>query len=47
MFGYLYGKIQTRFMLAKDDRMGAVDEALLHVKQIKLNGLEEYFNKRV
>ncbi|CAD8204242.1 unnamed protein product [Paramecium octaurelia] len=47
IFGHYYGIIQKRFMEAKDQRIELVDESLLYAKQIKLNCLEDYFEKRV
>ncbi|CAK61787.1 unnamed protein product (macronuclear) [Paramecium tetraurelia] len=46
-FGYYFGKIQNKFMHAKDERMGGVDESLLQIKQIKFNCYETYFEKRI
>lgn len=34
-------------MEAKDQRIELVDESLLYAKQIKLNCLEDFFEKRV
>lgn len=34
-------------MIAKDQRMKAVDEALIFSKQVKLNVLEDFFENRV
>ncbi|CAD8094456.1 unnamed protein product [Paramecium primaurelia] len=47
VFGYYFGKIQNKFMHAKDERMSGVDEALLQIKQIKFNCYETYFEKRI
>ncbi|KAM3139119.1 hypothetical protein pb186bvf_008717 [Paramecium bursaria] len=47
VFGYYYGKIQARLMHAKDVRMSYVDESLLYAKQIKLNCLQGFFEKRI
>lgn len=33
--------------MAKDQRMKAVDESLIHAKQVKLNCLEDFFEQRV
>ncbi|CAD8126347.1 unnamed protein product [Paramecium sonneborni] len=46
-FGYFYGIIQKKYMMAKDLRMKSVDEALLYSKQIKLNQLEDFFEQRI
>ncbi|CAD8131880.1 unnamed protein product [Paramecium pentaurelia] len=46
-FGYFYGIVQKKYMLAKDLRMKAVDEALLYSKQVKLNQLEDFFEQRI
>lgn len=34
-------------MVAKDNRMKAVDEALIYAKQVKLNSFEDLFEERV
>ncbi|CAD8136569.1 unnamed protein product [Paramecium octaurelia] len=47
LFGIFYGILQKRYMVAKDNRMKAVDEALSYAKQIKLNTLEEFFEQRI
>ncbi|CAD8201638.1 unnamed protein product [Paramecium pentaurelia] len=47
IFGHYYGVIQKKFMEAKDQRIQLVDESLLYAKQIKLNCLEDFFEKRV
>ncbi|CAK60656.1 unnamed protein product (macronuclear) [Paramecium tetraurelia] len=46
-FGYFYGLVQKKYMMAKDLRMKAVDEALLYSKQVKLNQLEDFFEQRI
>ncbi|CAD8136571.1 unnamed protein product [Paramecium octaurelia] len=47
IFGYLYGIVQKRYMIAKDNRMKAVDEALIYAKQVKLNTFEDFFEQRI
>ncbi|CAD8122067.1 unnamed protein product [Paramecium sonneborni] len=47
IFGHYYGVIQKKFMEAKDQRIKIVDESLLYAKQIKLNCLEDFFEKRI
>ncbi|CAD8145904.1 unnamed protein product [Paramecium pentaurelia] len=47
IFGYLYGIVQKRYMVAKDNRMKAVDEALMYAKQVKLNSFEDFFEERI
>ncbi|CAD8046827.1 unnamed protein product [Paramecium sonneborni] len=47
LFGVFYGILQKRYMVAKDNRMKAVDEALNYAKQVKLNTFEEFFEQRI
>ncbi|CAD8078670.1 unnamed protein product [Paramecium sonneborni] len=47
IFGYYYGVVQKKYMNCKDLRMKSVDEALIFSKQLKLNCLEEYFERRI